>query len=43
MMGHVNYKAHILNCVITSHIGETYPEDERSQSRHGGYDPATDQ
>ena len=27
--------------IVVSHIGETYPEDERSQARHGGYDPST--
>ena len=25
---------------VTSHIGEAYLEDERSQARRGGYDPA---
>ena len=27
--------------IVVSHIGETYPEDEHSQARHGGYDPST--
>ena len=27
--------------LVISHIGETYSEDERSQARRGGYDPAT--
>ena len=27
--------------IVISHIGETYAEDERSQARRGGYDPAT--
>ena len=27
--------------IVVSHIGETYAEDERSQSRLGGYDPST--
>ena len=27
--------------LVVSHIGETFLEDERSQARLGGYDPAT--
>ena len=27
--------------IVISHIGDTYPEDERSHSRQGGYDPST--
>ena len=27
--------------VVVSHIGESYPEDERGHSRQGGYDPST--
>ena len=27
--------------IVVSHIGETYPEDDRIQGRHGGYDPST--
>ena len=27
--------------IVVSHIGDTYPEDERGHSRQGGYDPST--
>ena len=27
--------------IVVSHIGETYPEDERGHPRQGGYDPST--
>ena len=27
--------------LVVSHIGEMFPEDERSQARLRGYDPAT--
>ena len=27
--------------IVVSHIGETYPEDERGQARLEGYDPST--
>ena len=27
--------------IVVSHIGDVYPEDERIQGRHGGYDPST--
>ena len=26
--------------LVTSYIGKAYPEDESSQARRGGYDPA---
>ena len=27
--------------IVVSHIGDTYPEDERGHSRQGGYDLST--
>ena len=36
----IGYMRIIDGFVVVSHIGETYPEDEHSQARLGGYDPS---
>ncbi|KAM2086276.1 hypothetical protein ACFX1R_023828 [Malus domestica] len=37
----VEFGRFCLDFSVVSHIGDTYPEDERIQGRHGGYDPST--